>query len=163
MREIELTKGYVALVDDEDYERINCYLWQAMSTRSTAYAVRQLARSTKPLLMHNAILPPVEGKEINHKNYDGLDNRKENLEHLSHSENTRHGRHKLGRSGQRGISWNKNRSRWYVKTTIYYQCISGGSFEHLNDAIEARDKLFKEYELSIPVSQQLSTQKETVL
>lgn len=28
MREIELTKGLIAFVDDEDFERVNAFSWQ---------------------------------------------------------------------------------------------------------------------------------------
>jgi len=48
MREVQLTQGYKAQVDDEDYERVNQYLWQADVARRkdgtiwNVYAIRQV-------------------------------------------------------------------------------------------------------------------------
>jgi hypothetical protein len=42
VRIISLTKGYVAIVDDEDYEKLSRYKWFATTHRSsrTVYAMR---------------------------------------------------------------------------------------------------------------------------
>jgi len=48
MREITLTKGYKALVDDEDFERVNAHEWCASEKRRAdgtlwnVYAIRQV-------------------------------------------------------------------------------------------------------------------------
>ena len=46
VKEIQLTQGYVALVDDEDFERVNEYKWYAQRTerkgeKTRAYAARR--------------------------------------------------------------------------------------------------------------------------
>ena len=33
-KEIPLTQGYVALVDDEDYERVNKFKWHALALQN---------------------------------------------------------------------------------------------------------------------------------
>ena len=40
MQTIPLTKGYVAVVDGEDYERLAAFKWTARETRKTVYAAR---------------------------------------------------------------------------------------------------------------------------
>ncbi len=42
-KEIELTKGFKAIVDDEDYERVNCFKWHVNETKnSLKYARRTI-------------------------------------------------------------------------------------------------------------------------
>ena len=47
MREISLTQGKVALVDDEDYEFLNQWKWRhdGNGNRKTGYAMRSLPRT----------------------------------------------------------------------------------------------------------------------
>ena len=40
MKEIQLTQGQVALVDDADFERLNQFKWHAVKGRNTFYAYR---------------------------------------------------------------------------------------------------------------------------
>ena len=44
MKTIELTQGYVALVDDEDFERVNAFKWYAQVNHKTVYAHRSTPR-----------------------------------------------------------------------------------------------------------------------
>jgi len=41
MKEIALTQGKVALVDDEDYDSVNQYKWHARKAKRTYYAKRK--------------------------------------------------------------------------------------------------------------------------
>ena len=38
MREIELTQGYIALIDDEDYDRVSNIKWQVKKDGFNLYA-----------------------------------------------------------------------------------------------------------------------------
>lgn len=74
MKRIPLTRGKFALVDAADYSRVNQFKWRAHKCRRTWYAVR--GTST---FMHRFLLN-VEGKTtVDHKNGNGLDNRRKNL------------------------------------------------------------------------------------
>ncbi len=59
MREISLTQGQVALVDDEDYEMLSVYSWFAFMTKSGFYAAT--GRGTEQRLMHRMIMGDPEG------------------------------------------------------------------------------------------------------
>lgn len=88
MREIVLSKGKVALIDDADFDRVNQFKWTASHEgRATKwYAIRRVkinGRSFK-IRMHRFILNMGTGFDdpriVDHINDDGLDNRKDNLQ-----------------------------------------------------------------------------------
>lgn len=86
MKEIPLTRGMVALVDDEDYEEVMKHApWFAQPSKNgrTAYAVAKVGfgrRGSRTLRLHKLILGDgPEGMEIDHRNLNGLDNRRSNL------------------------------------------------------------------------------------
>lgn len=86
MKEIALTLGLVALVDDEDYEWLNGYKWcahwsssaQVFYAMRTAYFVIDGKRKQRTIIMHREILgleygdPPV----INPKSFHFGDDRR---------------------------------------------------------------------------------------
>ncbi len=93
MKRISLTRGKFALVDDEDYDWLNQWKWCAAkqgcryyATRNTPYADR---RQGKPpsIFMHRLIMNAPDGKEVDHKNHNAIDNRKINLRICTRSEN----------------------------------------------------------------------------
>jgi hypothetical protein len=95
MKEILLSQGRVALVDDDDFEWVNMQgLWSARRQRSgLLYAVRREGR--KYFYMHRVIMEIVEphgipsGLFIDHKDGNGLNNQRHNLEAVTLIENTR--------------------------------------------------------------------------
>jgi hypothetical protein len=140
MKEIELSKGYVALVDDEDYERVMArgpwYASKQGSKSRTWYAHRRdfVEGSTKKkvLPMHRFILPPPEGRMVDHINGNGLDNRKENLRLVTHQQNMHNARTALtNTSGVKGVSWSKVSGKWRADVWMNNRQISLGLFDCL--------------------------------
>lgn len=92
-RLIPLTKGYFAIVDDDDYERLAPAKWNvkiskhrvAMYAMRGAWIAAEKRRTT--ILMHRAVIDVPEGMEIDHINGNGLDNRKANLRVCTKSQN----------------------------------------------------------------------------
>lgn len=84
-KRIPLSRGLVALVDDEDYERLSAHRWYARSGANTYYAERRGPRDANgkraTYSMHRTALRlgPFDGTVVDHINRDGLDNRKANL------------------------------------------------------------------------------------
>lgn len=81
MKELQLTKGCVALVDDDDYDWLSEFLW---FTVNTGYAGRNAPDSrgiTKTLLMHRALCEHygITGERLKFANGDGLDCQKINV------------------------------------------------------------------------------------
>jgi hypothetical protein len=112
MKTIELTKGQVALVDDEDYETLNQYKWYVIRNHSGHfYAARSVTAGDKEhcLYMHDAIMNPPAGFEVDHVHReDTLDNRRSNLRNATHAQNcANRGTSSRNTSGFTGVSRNK--------------------------------------------------------
>ncbi len=124
MRVIPLTQGQVALIDDEDYENIINYPhpWRAEKGRHTFYAASWKQGKTKysTIRMQNLIVTAPKGKLIDHRNRNGLDNRRQNLRIVTQSENLRnhHKRCGYGSSRFNGVSWQKVQKIWTAYTCI---------------------------------------------
>ena len=112
MKEIHLTQGKVAIVDDDDYEEISKHKWHY---HHAGYAKRSVKHS-KALLMHREILNVPKGFETDHINGDKLDNRKENLRVCTPAENKYNRTFQSNNtSGYKGVAWNKAAKKWFSK------------------------------------------------
>lgn len=94
MKEIPLSQGKVALVDDEDYKYLKLFKWYAKESKKSWYAVRMEhihrhsyrgrktkgRRKRKVFRMHNVIMNPKDNQIVHHKYGNGLNNQRENLE-----------------------------------------------------------------------------------
>lgn len=82
--EIPLTFNKVAVIDSDDFESISPYKWRAERTkRGTYYAVATIGR--KNVRMHQLVMP--DAVERDHKDGDGLNNRRSNLRSVTHAQN----------------------------------------------------------------------------
>lgn len=112
MRQIKLTKGKYALVDDQDYEGLSQYRWQYNGNYATRSIWVTKDRTAK-VSMHRVILPPPPGKEVDHMNGDKLDNRRANLRVCLRSENhINKGLAKNNTSGYKGVSLSPVTLKW---------------------------------------------------
>lgn len=84
---IKLKNGGYAFVSQEDYAELSKHQWLSKMSSSgrTSYAVKYKKGDT--VRMHNCILTPPKGMEIDHINGDGLDNRRCNLRIATRSQN----------------------------------------------------------------------------
>jgi len=98
MREIPLSRGMVALVDDEDYEWLNQWKWFC---HSKGYVMR--SGKPKSVFMHRQIMNPRYDEYVDHINHDKADNRRSNLRICSNGQNIQRSRRRAGQSGYRGV------------------------------------------------------------
>jgi hypothetical protein len=146
VKTIELTQGKVAIVDDEDYDELNKYKWYAHKDHQWErwYASRMSNRingKRKLIMMHRKIMKDSSGKIIDHKNHDGLDNRKCNLRICNCSQNTKNSKiYKTNTSGFNGVIWNKERKKWRAQIYKDYQTIFIGYFKDKEVAARAVDE-----------------------
>lgn len=123
MKEIPLTRGMVALVDDEDYERMGQHKWCTLvQPRRSVYAVRY-DKEHNLIYMHCEIMPTRPGLVVDHINGNGIDNRHENLRYCTNSQNLLN-RIAKPRNGYRGITPGRN-GKWRA------YCHIGGQFKAL--------------------------------
>lgn len=126
MKTIKLTKGYEAIVDDEDYESLAAVKWRAFESKGTVYACR--AHST---LMHRVLVPHA-GETVDHINGNGLDNRRANLRAATFSENQRNKgkpRTRCPVSRFKGVALNRNCvSSWYAFYKLDKKKVRLGTF-----------------------------------
>lgn len=140
MRTIPLTLGYVALVDDEDYERLSAYSWHAHICREPSgykkvYARRITSEGGNQIrvYMHRDVLSCELG--IDHRDTNGLNNQRSNLRPATQSQNNANFRKRGGcASAHKGVSWFKERRKWQAKITVNYKQIHIGLFRDECDA-----------------------------
>ena len=149
MKNIQLTQGKVALVDDEDFERINRISWHAHFSHGSWYANGKVGKrpNRKCVHLHRVIMGLEFGDErqIDHINHDGLDNRKCNLRICNNAENNRNKKPQVGcGSLYKGVWWNKRNKKWIVGITYNYKQFHIGCFDVEIEAAKAYDIKAKE-------------------
>jgi hypothetical protein len=105
MKEIKLTQGKVALVDDEDFEYLNQWKWCAGEHGKTFYVRRNgyINGKRRTIQMHWLIMGDMEGKEIDHKDGNGLNNQRDNLRFGTHRQNGMNCRKRGSKSKYKGV------------------------------------------------------------
>jgi len=150
MRIIKLTKNRIALIDEEDFERVNQYKWYAGDGGTGKYYAkrRPYHKATGKygtVAMHRFIMDAPIDMEVDHIDGNSLNNQKYNLRICTHAENSRNLRvRKSSKTGYRGVSFDTQTNSW--RATITYQGIfyNLGRYKSFEDAIKARKLKEKE-------------------
>lgn len=157
MKKIPLTQGKFALVDDEDFERVSKYKWCAdrhdRGNVTRWYAQRRVRLKngkTKTQRLHKFILLGVG--EVDHRDCDGLNNRRRNLRPATRSQNNCNSRRLTAKSGFRGVYWDKGSKKWRAKITLGNKEMYVGIYADKKSAALAYDgaatRLFGEFALT---------------
>ncbi len=118
MKEIPLTQGKKAQVDDQDYDYLNQWTWGLLKVHHCVYAYRQIYPEGKhiSILMHRLLLKVPDQMEIDHKDGDGLNNCRSNLRICTHQQNLCNRRKIITHTSPfRGVSWDSRRQKWRVR------------------------------------------------
>ena len=138
VKQVALTQGQFAVVDDKDYDAVAQFRWRAIKNRYTYYAMRDVMRDGRrsSQYMHTLI---AGFNQTDHRNGNGLDNRRRNLRPASNAENHRNARRSTANtSGYKGIDWEKRRSKWRVRVRDGRRQVTIGRYDDLADAVTAR-------------------------
>jgi len=143
MRTIPLTQGFVALVDDEDYDRVAAFKWSATKTKSNVYAVRKVQKPsgrTTSQLLHRFITGVTNTRvRVDHADHNGLNNQRDNLRPCVPGENGGNQKKTRGTSRYKGVSWDAGRRRWRAHITIRDELKFLGRYDDEREAALAYD------------------------
>lgn len=139
-RLIPLTQGRVAIVDPEDFPAISSCKWR----HAQGYAVRSIpdgAKRQRTVQMHRVLIGTPDGLDTDHKNGDGLDNRRRNLRPATRTQNMRNAaKYACNGSGYKGVSFRRDTGGWRARIRVNGKLIDLGTHETLEDAHNAYSK-----------------------
>ena len=138
---IPLTRGYFAIVDSEDFERVSEFNWHADIQRDNYIRAARNTRipgefenspKRKIQYLHRFIMGNTSGV-VDHINGNALDNRKSNLRVVSVSQNIRN-RRTTKKKRFKGVSFSAERNKWVAQLMKDRRQVYIGRF---NSEIEA--------------------------
>lgn len=153
MKEIKLTQGKIAIVDDEDFEWLNQFKWYAHKRTNTWYAVRNIWVENRrtAISMHREIMGASKGQEIDHRNGDGLYNLKVNLRFCTCQQNqfNRIFARRDSNLNIKGVGYHEKAKKFQASIRINGKKIYLGIYAVLGDADSAyriaEEKYFGEF------------------
>lgn len=151
MKEIPLTRGKVALVDDQDFERVNQYSWRYIETGKMRkpYAVCHRIKTEtrfgtlRSMLLHSFILDAKVGEYVDHKDGNGLNNTRDNLRVCTQSQNLANSfKSKTGKrtSQFKGVRLRKDNHKYSAQIVVNDKYIHLGFFTDEIIAAKAYDE-----------------------
>lgn len=145
MKQIPLSRGTFALVDDEDFIFLSQWKWNC---NGQGYASRYNPNGKhrgSAIFMHRVILGSDEGTIVDHINGDPLDNRRCNLRVCTTAQNSYNRKvRKDSKTGVKGITRHGN--KWRAKISINKKRTIIGDFKNIDEASKAyNDAALKYY------------------
>lgn len=148
MAELLLTHGKKTMIDDADLPTVQGYKWRAFQHRGSWYAVANIRladgrRST--LRLHRLLMDAPADVLIDHKDGDGLNNRRDNLRVASNGQNRANDKHR--RNGQSGFKGVRCKASGSFQAQLTHEKVAHylGTFERAEDAARAYDRAARQY------------------
>lgn len=145
MKQIPLTKGQFALVDNEDYEFLMQWKWQASfdkkSNQFYAVTTKRSRIFNATIRMNRFIMSATDNKIfVDHIDRNTLNNQRSNLRIATHSQNGANRKsHKNSSSKYLGVSWKKDQNKWAATIQKDRNSYRLGVFSGEADAAKAYD------------------------
>lgn len=136
--QIQLTRGYFSIVDAADYDWLTQWKWHANDSKGRlVYAERNggVTDRERKIIMHRVITNAPKGMEVDHRDGDGLNNRRSNLRLCTHSENMKNKSKVCNTSSQyKGVYWSRHANKWKATITLNKTAIHLGYYDKEHDA-----------------------------
>lgn len=148
MKFIQLTKGYITVVDDEDYDMLMQYKWSARVSTNGKYVapVRgvMLSGKIKTVTMSRSLLGVTDPKiNVDHIDHCSLNNQKDNLRICTKSQNAMNRKSAFGTSKYIGVNLHKHSGTWSASVYINKKHKQLGYFKNEIEAAIIRDNAAK--------------------
>lgn len=138
MRRIKLTRGFYALVDNEDYDWLKQIDWVSGGSKPRIFA----ATYPKPgeiILMSRIIMNAPDELDVDHINGKTLDNQRHNLRLCTHQQNQMNRRLNVNnKSGYKGVYYKKDQRKKHWRARIQSKHL--GYFATPEEAAREYDK-----------------------
>jgi len=139
MKQIPLTQGKFALVDDEDFDFLSQWKW---TYHCAGYAYRMIwypeIKKQKSVLMHRLVTDCPPDMEVDHINHNRLDNTRGNLRVCTRKQNGANLRiTSRNKSGFKGVSKNHRTGAWTARIRRNNKSCHIGDFKNIEDAVMA--------------------------
>ena len=134
MKQIKLTQGKYAIIDDSSFGLVSQYKWHFHITNGKMGYPRTMIAGKK-IRLHTLLMKNPKGTYADHVNGNTLDNRRENLRICTPSESNANLSKRVGCSSKyKGISFDKERDKWQVRVYFKKKKVF---FKRVNTEIEA--------------------------
>lgn len=143
---IPLSQGKFALIDEADADLVAGRRWRIHKSGGTSarpYVASGSVCNGTFVMLHRLIVGATDGELVDHRNGDGLDNRRANLRTCTHTQNMQNRKvHSNNRSGFKGVYLHKHKGPncWYAQLKVNGKRVHVGAFLTAEEAARAYDE-----------------------
>ncbi len=147
MKELQLTQGQVALIDDEDWERVNlhkwCARWDAKSRQFMPVRSMTVDGRTRTVYLSRFIVEAPPDLDVDHVDHNWLNATRQNLRICTTRQNMQN-RHKRSANPFKGITRYRDTSRWIAQINDNGHAVNLGIYPDAHAAALAYDAKARE-------------------